>query len=126
MIETRTYSAMLYALADEIDRKEGCVTESAETVREAAERMDTQTVKINVLKKQRDELLEVMYRVEEDLIVGKSDDLTLAASIGAAIATVKRYGQPEKPAKNETSVPAIVSYPTGSLGEVIDSEGGAA
>ena len=30
------------------------------------------------VEKQRDALLECMYRIEEDLIVGKSDDLTLA------------------------------------------------
>ena len=49
MTETKTYSAMLYMLADQIDSEEGCVIESAETVREAAERLDTQTVTINVL-----------------------------------------------------------------------------
>lgn len=46
MIETKTYSAMLYALADEIRREEGCVTESADRVEEAAERLDTLTVTI--------------------------------------------------------------------------------
>lgn len=44
----------------------------------------------------------------------------------AAIASAKRYGQPEKQAKNETNVPAIVFYPAGSLGEAIENEGGAA
>lgn len=48
MTETKTYSAMLYLLADQIDN-DGPEFESAETVREAAERMDTQTVAINVL-----------------------------------------------------------------------------
>lgn len=43
-----------------------------------------------------------------------------------ATASVKCYGQPEKQPKTETAVPAIVFYPAGSLGETIDSEGGAA
>lgn len=49
MKETREYSQMLYALADEIRDQEGCVTESAESVEEAAERLDAQTVTIKAL-----------------------------------------------------------------------------
>lgn len=59
-METKKYSAMLYALADEIRKEEGCVTVSARTVEEAAYRMDIQTVEINVITKQRDELLTVL------------------------------------------------------------------
>lgn len=50
MTETREYSAMLYALAAEIRAAEGCVTESAERVEDAAERLDAQTVTITGLK----------------------------------------------------------------------------
>lgn len=41
------------------------------------------------LEQQRDQLLEIMHRVEEDLIVGTSDDLTLAGHIRDAINSVK-------------------------------------
>jgi len=57
-IPTKQYSAMLYALAKEMRDEEGCVTESDELVEQAAERLDTQTVTINVLTKQRTELLQ--------------------------------------------------------------------
>ena len=52
------YSGMLYSLASEIRRDEGCVTKSAEQVEEAAERIDVQTITISVLTNQRDELLQ--------------------------------------------------------------------
>jgi hypothetical protein len=50
---TKEYSAMLYALADEIEAEEGCTTESHETVREAAQRMDELTVTIRGMEIQR-------------------------------------------------------------------------
>ena len=53
------------ALADEIDSEEGVVTESAEAVREAAERLDVQTIRINCLKEQRDELLAALKEIAE-------------------------------------------------------------
>ena len=86
-IETRIYSGMLYALADEIDSEEGCVTESSETVREAAERLDVQTITINCLKDQRDALLDFAKWVAAlktgGLIEGKAK---------AAIAAVEAKG----------------------------------
>lgn len=56
-IETRIYSEMLYSLAGDIDSDEGCFMESAETLREAAQRLDEQTATIRSLIKQRDKLL---------------------------------------------------------------------
>lgn len=56
-IETRIYSEMLYSLAGDIDSDEGCFMESAETLREAAQRLDEQTVTIRSIEKQRDDLL---------------------------------------------------------------------
>lgn len=53
---TVAYSAMLYELADQIEKEEGCVTTSAETVREAAERMDSQTVTIGVTERANERL----------------------------------------------------------------------
>lgn len=54
---TREYSEMLYKLAAEIRNEEGCVTESADLVEEAAERMDLLTVTIRGLEIQRAELM---------------------------------------------------------------------
>jgi len=48
--ETRTYSAALYQLADQIEA-EGVMTVTPETIRQAAQRLDEQTVCINYLKK---------------------------------------------------------------------------
>lgn len=45
--------------------------------------------RIEKLQKQRKTLLECMYRIEEDLIVGKSVDLTLAEYVSDAIKSVK-------------------------------------
>lgn len=66
MTETKTYAGMLYRLADEIER-EGLMTVEPETIREAAERLDTQTVTINVVKKQRDELMVALKWAEQVL-----------------------------------------------------------
>jgi len=56
--EPKEFSAMLYALADEIDSEEGCVTESSENVRAAAERLDLQTVTIYALTSTLERILE--------------------------------------------------------------------
>ena len=61
-VETKTYSAMLYALADELRREEGCVTESPELVEQAATRLDEQTVTINELRRQHGALLNMLCR----------------------------------------------------------------
>jgi hypothetical protein len=37
----------------------------------------------------------------------------------AAIASAKSYGHPDKSAENETTIPAIIFYPAGSLGEEV-------
>lgn len=57
MIPSKVYSKALYALAEEIDKNEGCVTCSSVLVEGAAERIDTQTLTIRGLEIQRDELL---------------------------------------------------------------------
>lgn len=143
MTETRTYSAMLYDLADEMRREEGCVTEFPEAVEEAAERLDEQTMAITVLLKairaarsRIESDRETLFDCHKDLATntvtdeaglhGLAEYDAALRVIDSAIACTQCYGQPEKQAKTETSVPAIVSYPTGSLGEAIDSEGGAA
>ena len=63
--KTSHYSAMLYALADEIRNEEGCVTESAEAVESAAERLDLQTITIAALKIHGAALLRVLQRIIE-------------------------------------------------------------
>lgn len=64
-METREYSALLYALADEIRREEGCVTEAPERIREAAYRLDCQTIEITVLKRQSEKLLAALCLVKD-------------------------------------------------------------
>lgn len=172
MKQSREFSSMLYALAEEIRSDEGCVTTSADLVEEAAERLDTQTVTIRghqialiecrlasgadrnqklipfinylqSLKQQRDDLLEALEFARSkitDLHISAGDGECHYPMINDAIenATVtctkcntpdlcREYGRACDPYDiPEISVPAIVSYPTGSLGEAIDAEGGAA
>lgn len=79
-IETRIYSAMLYSLAGDIDSDEGCFMESAETLREAAQRLDEQTVTIRSLIKQRDDLLaalEAMNRAYVNLMENGRDRIIM-------------------------------------------------
>lgn len=64
---TKTYSAMLYALADEMSREEGCVTESPELVEQAATRLDDE---YNALKRQKRALLAALNLIE----TGKDGD----------------------------------------------------
>lgn len=64
MKPTAVYSSMLYRLADEIRSEEGCVTESAEHIEEAAERLDAQTVTITGLKLISAELLAALRTVK--------------------------------------------------------------
>ena len=63
--KTKHYSTMLYALADEIRSEEGCVTQSAEAVECAAERLDLQTISIAALKIHGAALLRVLQRIIE-------------------------------------------------------------
>lgn len=134
MTPTAEYSAMLYALADEIREQEGCVTASPEEIEDAAERMDVQTVTINVLMKQRDGLLAAIREILDDaeecqdhddwtaMLVSLDAFHNLDTAYNATINTEKSYGRPEKKAEIETTVQAIVFYPAGSLGEPIDIE----
>lgn len=62
-MKTKEYSAMLYALADELDAEEGCTTEDPETIREAAQRMDELTVTIRGMEIQHNGLLKAAEAV---------------------------------------------------------------
>jgi len=92
MTESKTYAAMLYSIADEIE-VEGRVTQAcaelngwtSERIRDAARRMDEQTVVINQLRKDREFMTGVLKLVEQDLISGKSNPLSLADYIGSVL-----------------------------------------
>lgn len=86
---TKEYSAMLYALADEIEKEEGCVTESHEAVREAAQRMDELTVTIRGMEIQQEGLLAALEsgRSLIELISPFEGDVT--RQMDKAIASVK-------------------------------------
>ena len=89
MTETKEYASMLYRIADEIET-EGRITEAAaelndwtaERIREAAQRMDEQTVAINELRRQREYIAGVLKLAERELIAGKSNPLSLAGYLG--------------------------------------------
>ena len=88
MANSKAYSAMLYALADEMRQKEGCVTESPDLVEEAAERIDYQTVMIRGLEIQREELLKVAQGIlAEDMLQYLPDEYV--ANARTAIANAK-------------------------------------
>lgn len=87
---TKEFSAMLYALADEIRQEEGCVTEDAEQVEAAAERLDTLTVTIRGLETQRARLLDVMDSAARTLD-RDGDEWGIAADLRAAIAEVEAH-----------------------------------
>lgn len=86
---TKEYSAMLYALADEIEKEEGCVTESHEDVREAAQRMDELTVTIRGMEIQQEGLLTALEAGRRliELISPFEGDVT--RQMDKAIASVK-------------------------------------
>ena len=86
---TKTYSAMLYALADEMSREEGCVTESPELVEQAATRLDEQTVTINELRRQRGELLNALCIALPFVEDHESDPCYKAGAVAKAVATIK-------------------------------------
>lgn len=73
MTETRNNSAMLYALAEEIRSQEGCVTESADRVEAAAERMDTLTVTIRGM-----EIMLTKLQAEFNRAISKVESATCA------------------------------------------------
>lgn len=141
-METKTYSAMLYAMAQEIRDEEGCVTVSAEQVEYAAERMDTLTVTILGLEIQRDKsltdaetLMAQGHRLAlelECLLLETKDTAAVSKWWGSAQDALQDWRDcVQQSAKNETqaglmltdetqtAVPAIVFYPAGSLGEEV-------
>ena len=80
-VETKEYAAMLYALADEIRREEGCVTESPELVEQAATRLDEQTVTINELRRQRGVLLDALREIAAETTIDGTERDDLCAVI---------------------------------------------
>ena len=89
---TKEYSAMLYALADEMEAEDGCVTESHEAVREAAQRMDELTVTIRGMEIQQEGLLAALEAGRRliELISPFEGDVT--RQMDKAIASVKGGG----------------------------------
>lgn len=141
-METREYSAMLYALAQEIRDEEGCVTVSAEQVEDAATRMDTLTVTIRGLEIQRDKsladaetLLAQGHRLAlelECLLLDTKDTAAVSKWWDSAQDALQDWrGCVQQSAENETqailtrtdetqsAIQAIVFYPAGSLGEEV-------
>ena len=80
-VETKAYSAMLYALADEMRREEGCVTESPELVEQAATRLDEQTVTINELRRQHGVLLDALEQIAAETTIDGTERDDLCAII---------------------------------------------
>lgn len=94
MKPTAVYSSMLYRLADEIRSEEGCVTESAEHVEEAAERLDTLTVTITGLKLLAAEMLVALRTVktayEAQPQKTRTGNICLVGKIGQIIDVVEK------------------------------------
>lgn len=89
MTETKAYSAMLYAMAAEMRREEGCVTESPELVEQAATRLDVQTVTINELRRQRGELLNALCLALPFVEDHEGDTCYKDGAVVKAVATIK-------------------------------------
>lgn len=81
MTETKTYSAMLYALADEMRREEGCITESPELVEQAAARLDEQTVTINELRRQHGVVVDALRQIAAETTIDGTERDDLCAII---------------------------------------------
>lgn len=79
--ETKTYSAMLYALSDEMRREEGCVTESPELVEQAATRLDEQTVTINELRRQHSVAVDALCQIAAETTIDGTERDDLCAII---------------------------------------------
>ncbi len=95
MKPTREYSAMLYRLADVIGgeaQRHGLDAAEVETIREAAERLDSQTVHIACLKKQFGALLAVCDELAESAAYWSEYDVPLGIveRLNNAIATTRR------------------------------------
>ena len=89
MTETKAYSAMLYTLADEMRREEGCVTESPELVEQAATRFDEQTVTINELRRQHGVLLDALHMALPFVEDHEGDQCYKAGAVAKAVAAIK-------------------------------------
>lgn len=127
---------------DDYIRARACVNACAGIPNEQLECDNVEFVRIfnerNTLKNQRDELLDIMDAAARTLD-RDGDEWGLAADFRAAIASIKNgapatcekcntpdlcreYGRACDPYEiPETSVPAIVFYPAGSLGEEVHS-----
>ena len=88
-VETKNYSAMLYALADEMRREEGCVTESPEIVEQAATRLDEQTVTINELRRQHGVLLDALHLALPFVEDCERGPCYKAGAVAKAVASIK-------------------------------------
>ena len=88
-VETKAYSAMLYALADEMRREEGCVTESPELVEQAATRLDEQTVTINELRRQHGVLMDALHLALPFVEDCERDPCYKAGAVAKAVASIK-------------------------------------
>lgn len=114
-VETKTYSAMLYALADELRKASPAhpVLASPEPLEEAAERLDMLTVTIRGLVIQRDELLASLDAFISEHEECEDSDGWMAfmcspeafhvASEAADSVKAATCGEPGKPAKTECS-----------------------
>ena len=90
MAESKSYSKMLYAIADECRSGDATcpVRVSPEALDEAAERIDYQTVMIRGMEIQRDELLKVAQGIlAEDMLQYLPAEYV--ANVRAVIASVK-------------------------------------
>lgn len=88
-VATKTYAAMLYALAAEMRKEEGCVTESPELVEQAATRLDEQTVTINELRRQRGVLLDALHVALPFVEDHEGDQCYKPGAVSKAVATIK-------------------------------------
>lgn len=114
-VETKTYSAMLYALADELRKASPAhpVLASPEPLEEAAERLDMLTITIRGLEIQRDELLAAL-----DTFISEHEECEDADGWMAFMCSTEAFhvadeaadsvkaatcGEPGKPVKTECS-----------------------
>ena len=88
-VETKAYSAMLYALADEMRREEGCVTESPELVEQAATRLDEQTVTINELRRQHGVLLDALRQIAAETTLDGTEHSDLCRLMSPMLAALE-------------------------------------
>lgn len=77
------------------------------------------------LRRMRDDLLAALEKCRKELSAWMRDhgeDIGTREAVSearAAIASAKSYGHPDKSAENETTIPAIIFYLAGSLGEEV-------